>query len=98
MRSARMRVRVSLGPPAPNGTMIVIGREGYTCAIALAAIPKVAATAIDARTIFCICTVGTLAGRRRIGCTCSMRALLKSNAGQDIGELQITLYPYRKFP
>src|SRR5258705_10122 len=32
MRSARMRVRVSLGPPAPNGTMIVIGREGWTCA------------------------------------------------------------------
>ena len=57
MRSARMRVRVSLGPPAANGTMIVIGREGYSCAIALAAIPKVAATAADASDIFRICMV-----------------------------------------
>jgi hypothetical protein len=46
--------------------MIVIGREEYICAVVLAAIPKVAATATDARAIFCICMVGTLAGRRSV--------------------------------
>ena len=66
MRSARMRIKVSPEPPAPNGTMIVIGREGYTCAIALVVIPKVAATATDARAIFRICMVVDL-GWKGIG-------------------------------
>src|SRR5438067_13402540 len=32
MRSVRMRVSVSEGPPAADGTINVIGRDGYVCA------------------------------------------------------------------
>ena len=32
MRSPRMRASVSVGPPAGNGTIIVIGRDGKVCA------------------------------------------------------------------
>jgi hypothetical protein len=28
MRCARMRASASVGPPAPNGTIMVIGRDG----------------------------------------------------------------------
>src|ERR1700754_1042901 len=34
MRSARIRANASDGPPAANGTMIVIGLVGYVCALA----------------------------------------------------------------
>jgi ribosomal protein S28E/S33 len=55
MRSAMMRPMMSEGPPAVYATIIVIGREGYTCAVTLVAIPKVTATTDDDRTIFRIC-------------------------------------------
>jgi len=42
-----MRVTVSLGPPAANGTMIVIGRDGEECAVAVAANSKVMAMVND---------------------------------------------------
>src|SRR5689334_13474461 len=35
MRSPMIRASVSVGPPAENGTTIVIGREGYGCADAM---------------------------------------------------------------
>src|SRR4029079_3941119 len=57
MGSARTRVRVSPWPPAVYGTMIVIGREGYTCAVASATIPKATAMVSDARTVLLICMV-----------------------------------------
>jgi hypothetical protein len=53
------------------GTIIVIGREGYTCAVALAAIPKGAAMANDARTILRICMVMFLNNREVDRC-CAM--------------------------
>jgi hypothetical protein len=35
MRSATIRTITSDGPPAPDGTTIVIGRDGYACAFAI---------------------------------------------------------------
>src|SRR5215468_1531125 len=34
IRSAMTRASVSIGPPAANGTTIVIGRDGKVCAVA----------------------------------------------------------------
>src|SRR5262245_17383609 len=34
MRSARSRPTTSVGPPAANGTIMVMGRDGYVCAVA----------------------------------------------------------------
>src|SRR5258708_628834 len=31
--SASKRVKMSVGPPAPNGTIILIGCDGYSCAV-----------------------------------------------------------------
>jgi hypothetical protein len=61
-----------------NGTMIVIGCEGYTCAAALAAIPKVAATAANTRTLFRICMIGTLGWTEIGSAACSMPGLIES--------------------
>src|SRR6202795_4014459 len=44
------RAITSVGPPAANGTIMVIGRDGKDCAPALPASPDVAATAIIAKT------------------------------------------------
>jgi hypothetical protein len=38
-----MRVTVSPGPPAANGTMMVIGRDGKVCATALPVAASIAA-------------------------------------------------------
>src|SRR5262249_50209582 len=35
IRSARIRDNVSVGPPAANGTTIVMGFVGYACALAI---------------------------------------------------------------
>ncbi len=45
MRSPRMRASVSVGPPAGNGTIMVIGREGKVSAPAALKHPSVAASA-----------------------------------------------------
>jgi hypothetical protein len=83
MRSASVRKSVSLGPPAAYGTMIVIERVGYTCAVALATTSKVTATVNDARTIFRICMVVFLGKRegKRHGVTL-MSALFATCAGR----------------
>jgi hypothetical protein len=43
MRSAKMRAIVSFGPPAANGTIMVIGRDGYIWAVAPVRVPRVPA-------------------------------------------------------
>src|SRR5215831_16631203 len=45
MPSATMRPMASAGPPAPNGTTNVIGRDGYDCAHAIALAPTASANA-----------------------------------------------------
>src|SRR6516165_2327299 len=45
MPSATMRPIASAGPPAPNGTTSVIGRDGYDCADAIAFAPIASANA-----------------------------------------------------
>src|SRR5215471_9844944 len=45
MPSATMRPIASTGPPAPNGTTSVIGRDGYDCADAIAFAPIASANA-----------------------------------------------------
>ena len=44
------RAITSVGPPAANGTIMVIGRDGKDCASALPANPEIAAIAIIAKT------------------------------------------------
>ena len=57
MRSARIRAIASDGPPAENGTMMVMGRDGKFCATAA---PPKANTAKAARMIFRIsCSLKT---------------------------------------
>src|SRR5262249_40127048 len=45
MPSATMRPIASAGPPAPNGTTSVIGRDGYDCANAIPLAPTAKANA-----------------------------------------------------
>src|SRR5689334_18154098 len=40
MRGVTMRAKTSAGPPAANGTITVIGRDGYVCAEASSALAK----------------------------------------------------------
>jgi hypothetical protein len=56
------RAITSVGPPAANGTIMVIGRDGKDCASALPANPEIAAIAIVAKAIL------------RIGMACSLEA------------------------
>jgi hypothetical protein len=51
MRSVTMRPMVSFGPPAANGTIIVIGRDGKPCAVAAPAEPKMAVNATPRRSV-----------------------------------------------
>src|ERR1700719_4071163 len=60
IRSPTTRAITSVGPPAANGTIMVIGRDGKDCAAALPANPDVAATAIIAKTKLCIGKVHSL--------------------------------------
>jgi hypothetical protein len=45
MRSVTMHPMVSFGPPAAKGTIIVIVRDGKTCAVAVLSGPKTAVNA-----------------------------------------------------
>src|SRR5258707_13241548 len=61
--SASERVKMSVGPPAPNGTIILIGCDGYSCAVhgAAAANDNIAKATSDE-------TRGTLVmGHRSVG-------------------------------
>src|SRR5437588_12562392 len=49
-----MRPMVSAGPPAPNGTTSVIGRDGYDCAHAVALAANASANANASRILICI--------------------------------------------
>src|SRR3954451_13808880 len=51
MRSPMMRASVSVGPPAENGTTIVIERDGYVCAEAMVLI-AIVANASTANSVF----------------------------------------------
>src|SRR5882724_6393068 len=42
MRGVTIRVNTSAGPPAANGTITVIGRDGYVCADASSVVAKIA--------------------------------------------------------
>jgi hypothetical protein len=55
MRSPMVRDSTSLGPPAANGTMIVIGFDGNVCAFAGAAIKELAAIATAVQNFFMAC-------------------------------------------
>src|SRR4029079_12142138 len=44
MRSPMMRARVSVGPPAENGTKIVTGLDGYVCAVPMLGATRAAST------------------------------------------------------
>src|SRR5580692_8086637 len=65
MRSPTTRAITSVGPPAANGTTMVIGRDGKDCAAALPAKPDIAATAVVAKTSLRIGMVRSLDGGLR---------------------------------
>jgi hypothetical protein len=48
------RAITSVGPPAANGTIMVIGRDGKDCASALQENPDIAAIAVIDKTSLCI--------------------------------------------
>ena len=60
IRSPMTRAITSVGPPAANGTIMVIGRDGKDCAAALPANPDIAAIAVIAKTSLCIGIVRSL--------------------------------------
>src|ERR1700730_16545628 len=59
MASLRLRARVSTGPPAPNGTIRVMGCDGYGCA---------AATRSNARTAMATPRDSFLNGKPQLAC------------------------------
>src|SRR5215831_14609335 len=51
MCSPTTRASTSVGPPAANGTMMVIGRTGYVCAAALPCASKLTARTLITKTL-----------------------------------------------
>src|SRR6267378_2191672 len=85
MRSARIRAMTSDGPPAENGTTMVIGCDGKFSASAL---PPAARTASAARTIFRI----TFSQNTTIVIACDKREAFAQGSTCDEAMLPVPLY------